>query len=205
MIGYLEGTIIHHEPDHILLLVGPVGYEVMLPAVVMASLQRVRTGDKVALHIYHHQTDRQPKPVLIGFRDLKEKAFFQKFISVADVGPLKAAKALSMPMEEVATAIEQRDVAKLMQLKGIGRRTAQKLVAALAGKLEAFAADTLPGGEMAAADQAFTQVVYDTLTAQLGHKPTDAKQLIREAMARKADIQSAESLIDEIYRKDRKR
>ena len=203
MIGYLEGTIIHHETDHILLLAGQVGYEVMLPAVVMASLQELQAGDTVALYIYHHQTDRQPKPVLIGFRELKEKAFFQKFISVADVGPLKAVKALSMPMGEVATAIEQRDVAKLTQLKGIGRRTAQKLVATLAGKMEPFAATGRPITGTAAAGPEFTSVVYDTLIGQLGHKPAAAKRLIREALIRKPDIESAETLIDEIYRQDR--
>jgi Holliday junction DNA helicase RuvA len=201
MIGYLEGTIIHRASDHILLLAGEVGYEVMLPAVVMAALREVRGGEKVALYIYHHQTDRQPKPVLIGFRDLKEKAFFQKFISVADVGPLKAVKALSMPMEDVATAIEQLDVAKLIQLKGVGRRTAQKLVAALAGKMEAFASSSLPSGDVDPAVQGFIGVVYDTLSGQLGHKPAEAKQLIREALARKPDIQSAEALVDEIYRR----
>ena len=76
------------------LLVGGIGYEVLLPAVVKSGLKEPVVDKPVAFHIYHYQTERQPRPVLIGFNSLAEKAFFQQFISVADIGPLKAVKAL---------------------------------------------------------------------------------------------------------------
>ena len=67
MIGYLEGKMLKKEDERILLLVNQVGYEVLLPAVVMETLNRKKVGDEISLYIYYQQTDRQPKPVLIGF------------------------------------------------------------------------------------------------------------------------------------------
>jgi len=96
MIGYLEGHIIHCESDAILLLAGQVGYEVLVsPFTMDRVLAESKTADdKVCLYIYYHVTERQPKPVLIGFASLADKAFFQLFISVAAIGPMKAVKAL---------------------------------------------------------------------------------------------------------------
>ena len=138
MIGYLEGKIIKREDDRILLLVNHVGYEILLPAFVMESIRGTDKGEEIPFYIYYHQTDRQPKPVLIGFGSEEEKAFFQLFISVDAIGPLKAAKAMEHPVSTIARAIETKDVTFLATLKGIGKRTAQKIVAALHGKAVAF-------------------------------------------------------------------
>jgi len=93
VIGYLQGRILKKEDDRLLILAGGVGYEVLVPAVVMDSLAAKTAGEEVALHIYFQQTERQPKPVLIGFTHEVEKEFFQSFISVEDIGPMKAVKA----------------------------------------------------------------------------------------------------------------
>ena len=106
MIGYLQGKLLKREEDRILLLAGHVGYDVILPAVVMASLQNTQKDDEISLYIYYHQTERQPKPVLIGFNTEAEKEFFQLFITVEAIGPLKAVKALDIPVAYIARAIE---------------------------------------------------------------------------------------------------
>ena len=98
-----------------------------------------QTGDDVSFYIYYQQTERQPKPVLIGFNLEAEREFFQYFISVEDIGPLKAVKALNVPIREIARAIESKNVDALKQLKGIGNRTAQKIIATLEGKMDKFA------------------------------------------------------------------
>jgi Holliday junction DNA helicase RuvA len=87
VIGYLQGKIIKKDDDRVLILANQVGYEVLVPAVVMGSLADKNVGDDLALHIYYQQTERQPKPVLIGFNHDVEKEFFQSFISVDDIGP----------------------------------------------------------------------------------------------------------------------
>ena len=202
MIGYIEGRILKKEPDRILLLANQVGYEVLLPAIVMDTLKTKKTGDEVSLYIYHQQTERQPKPVLIGFNLEVEKEFFQHFISVEDIGPLKAVKALNIPVREIARAIESKDAGKLKGLKGIGNRTAQKIIATLEGKMNKYALIFQPEEKGTPVVEDFTQQVQDVLVAQLGHKIPDAKRMIAEAMKRNSSIATPEELFEEVYRSE---
>lgn len=200
MIAYMEGRLIKKYEDRILLLANQVGYEILLPVVVMETLNAKQAGEEVSLFIYHHQTERQPKPVLIGFNLEAEKEFFQYFITVEAIGPLKAVKALTIPIGEIAHAIETKDVATLKSLSGIGARTAQKIVASLEGKMHKFAlikdADRAPES----INKDVGQMVMDVLVMQLGHKTTDAKQMVNDALKRNPDIHSAEDLFDEVYK-----
>jgi Holliday junction DNA helicase RuvA len=66
VIGYLEGKLLKKEEDRVLILANQVGYEVLLPAVVLKSLQNQSIGGQVSLYIFFHQTERQPKPALIS-------------------------------------------------------------------------------------------------------------------------------------------
>ncbi|MBU0994723.1 MAG: Holliday junction DNA helicase RuvA [Proteobacteria bacterium] len=200
MIGYLSGKLLKKEDDRILLLVGQVGYEIMVPAVVMKTLHSKEIGNEVSLYIYFHQTEKSPKPALIGFNLEAEKEFFLHFISVEDIGPLKAVKAMEIPVKEIARAIEARDAAKLKQLKGIGARTAQKIIASLEGKVTRYA--LIEEGEIhtVVPIEDFMQQVMDVLVQQLGHKLLDARRLVTEAMERDSSISTPEALFDEIYK-----
>ncbi|MBW1694194.1 MAG: Holliday junction DNA helicase RuvA [Deltaproteobacteria bacterium] len=193
MIGYLEGKLLKKEDDRILLLANQIGYEVLLPVFVMETFTAKKIGGEVSLYIYHQQTDRQPKPILIGFNLEVEKEFFQHFISVEDIGALKAIKALSIPVREL-------DINKLKRLKGIGDRTARKIIATLEGKMGKFALiRTSDKSEMPEVED-FSKKVLEVLVAQLGHRVSDAKQMIAEAMKRNSDIVSPEALFEEVYR-----
>jgi len=205
VIGYLEGTLLKKENDRIMILAGQVGYEVLLPAFVMETFQDKEIGGHVAVNIYYHQTERQPKPVLIGFNLEAEKEFFLHFITVEAIGPIKAIKALNMPVRDIARAIETKDVKTLKTLSGIGERTAQKIVASLQGKMDKFALirkedkpleEKLPEIE-------FTKQVFELLVSQLGHSTKVANRMIEEAMGRRPDISSPEALFDEVYRGER--
>jgi Holliday junction DNA helicase RuvA len=200
MIGYLEGKILKKEEDRILLLAGPVGYEVLLPAAVVGAMDGKSPGDEVALHIYYHQTERQPKPVLIGFMLEAEREFFQQFITVEDIGPMKAVKALEISAREIAIAIETGDTARLKRMKGIGQRTADKIVATLRGKMEKFALIRAAPSAAPATSEDETEQVVRVLTDQLGHSKIEARRMVAEAMNRNPAISSAEALFEEVYR-----
>jgi Holliday junction DNA helicase RuvA len=201
MIGYLEGRLLRKEEDRILLLSNQIGYEILLPVIVRESIEPRTPGDELALYIYYHQTERQPKPVLIGFNLEVEREFFRHFISVEDIGPMKAAQALTAPVRDIARAIESRDIAYLKQLKGIGNRTAQKILATLEGKVAKFAlirprerpAETAPPVD-------FETQVQEVLVKQLGHKVREARAMIGEALKRNPGIITAEELFEEVYR-----
>ena len=200
MIGYLEGKILKKEEDRALVLANQIGYEVLLPAIVMKSLQKKNIGEEISLYIFFQQTERQPKPVLIGFNLEVEKEFFQHFISVEAIGPLKAVRALNLPVRDVAAAIESGEINKLTQLKGIGRRTAQKIIATLEGKMGKFALIRPDDYGEAPPVEDFSKEVLDVMIKQLGHRAADASRMIDKALKRNRSITTAEELFDEVYR-----
>lgn len=207
MIGYLKGTILNFEPDGVLLLVDNMGYQVLLSPQVTEKIKSEYSDENlISLYIYYHQTERQPKPVLIGFETLEEKEFFQTFILVDAIGPMKAIKAMTRPVGEIAMAIEKKDVSFLSSLKGIGRRTAEKIIATLHGKVERFIAavkvkEKSDEYKISSEMQNIYQQVADVLVDQLGHSPASAKRMIKEAFERNSMIATPEELFDEVFQK----
>jgi Holliday junction DNA helicase RuvA len=207
MIRYIEGKLFKKEEDRIVVLANGVGYEILLPAIVRQTFVSKKAGDEgesVRLFVYYHQTERQPKPMLIGFTHEPEKEFFEKFITVEDIGPPTAVKALTLAIPRIARAIEERDAKTLERLKGIGKRTAEKIIATLNGKVGKFALmreDTvLPPAEM----EDFKKQVEEVLMKDLGHKLSEAQQLVKEAMLRNPAIVTPEELFEEVYRGQKK-
>jgi Holliday junction DNA helicase RuvA len=204
MISYLEGVLKKIYTDKITLGVGGVGYEVLIPGYVMNEIRRTaKTEDTLKLYISFNQSERQPKPVLVGFRTELDKEFFELFISVEDIGPALAIRALTKPVREIARSIEEKAVKDLKQLKGIGERKAEKIIAALKGKAAKYA--LMPEEELPAeAPEDFTIEVGNVLVSQLGHKPGEARKMIEEAMKRRPSISSSEELFTEVYRGQKK-
>ncbi len=203
MIRYIEGKLFKKEEDRVVVLANGVGYEILLPAIVRQTFTSKRSGEDgevVKIFIYYHQTERQPKPLLIGFNFEPEKEFFEKFITVEGIGPPTAAKALIMPIPRIAKAIEERDAKTVERLKGIGKRTADKIIATLQGKVGKFALmreEEIPA-EAEVVD--FIKQVEEVLVKDLGHKLSEAQRLVKEAMQRNPGISTPEELFEEVYR-----
>jgi len=207
MISYLEGTLLKKSEDKIVILCQGVGYEVLLPAIVRQTYNSKNAGedgDRINLHIFHHQSERQPKPMLVGFNLDVEKEFFEKFIKVEAIGPIAAVKALVLPVNVIAQAIEERDVKTLERLKGIGKRTAEKIVATLNGKVGKFA---LVKEEMIPSTiepEDLRRLVENVLVKQLGHKRSEALNMVEEALTKNPGIATPEELFEEVYRRQQK-
>jgi Holliday junction DNA helicase RuvA len=208
VISYLEGTLFKKDGDKLVVLAQGVGYEVLLPSIVSQALAGKRSGedgDRVKLHIFYHQSEHQPKPVLVGFNTEVEKEFFEKFIKVEAIGPTAAVKALTMPVSTIARAIEEKDTSTLQRLKGIGKRTADKIVATLQGKVGKFALvrdEQMPAPPVEPED--LRRQVEDVLVKQLGHTRSEAARMVSEAMVQNPAITSPEELFEEVYRGQRK-
>lgn len=205
MIAYLEGRLLKKEKDRILLLVNHVGYEILVPAFVMDSLADTALDDELSLYIYFHQTERTPRPVLIGFNQEAEREFFEMFISVEAIGPLKAVKALNLPVDQIAMAIESKDAVFLKKLNGIGERMANKIVATLQGKTGRFgilrkSGAAVPDNRHDGLEKDFAAKVIDVLVSKLGHKLPEAREMVADAMKRNPSIIDPETLFDEVYR-----
>jgi len=211
MIGFLKGRVISRdeESEIITLLVGQVGYEVRLPHIVYRGLEIHRMSleeePELELFIYQHQTERMPKPLLIGFRNEVEREFFTKLISVQDIGPTAAARALTMPIRTIARAIEERDITTLTRLSGIGKNKAEKIAATLAGKVAKFALiqeEEREIPEIVSTDELRLQVI-EVLVSQLGYKRSEATVMVDEVLAENPEIQTPEELFDAVYRSRR--
>lgn len=210
MIATLAGRIAHRLEDRVVLETGGVGYEVFLPPVAMRQLEALPAGagdGDIRLVIYYHATRDQPRPVLIGFTSELDREFFEKLITVKDVGPMAAARALSAPIGDIAAAIARQDEKYLRALPGIGPQKAKNIVAQLQNKVAKFAL----AREMAEApaplptpttpsEDALRELVWDVLTKQLGHRPSEASQLVADALRRRPGIATVEELFEEIYR-----
>jgi len=203
MIRYIEGKLLKKEEDRVVVLANGVGYEILLPAMVRQTFNARKAGDDgeiVRLFIYYHQTERQPRPLLIGFNYEPEKEFFEKFIQVEDIGASTAVKALALPIPQIARAIEERDSKTLEKLKGVGKRTADKIIATLHGRVGKFA---LMREDLIQADSDvvdFKKQVEEVLVKDLGHKLSEAQRLVREAILRNPNIATPEELFEEVYR-----
>jgi Holliday junction DNA helicase RuvA len=202
VIAYLRGPILRRTEEVLVVEAGGVGYEVHLPAVVARGLPVPRDGgpQNVELYISYFATQNQPKPLMIGFLNEIEQEFFERFITVDGMGPTKAMKSIVHPIHVIADAIERKDAQFLRRLPGIGERTAEKIVAALHGKMGKYA--LLRGTEVQPQPVAedFKAEVLEVLTVQLGHRPAEARRMVEEALRRQPGIASAEELFEEVYR-----
>jgi Holliday junction DNA helicase RuvA len=214
MIASIRGALRRKLEDRVVVEAAGVGYEVYVPPVVQEALAAAKAGDgegadQVALAIHYHATQNQPRPVLIGFTSELDKEFFEKLITVKDVGPLVAARSLAVPVSEIAAAIARQDEPYLRRLPGIGPQKAKNIVAQLHGKVAKFAL-VQPGAPVTPApatapspagdDEALRGMVFDVLVKQLGHRPSEAAQLIASAISRRPGVATPEELFDEIYR-----
>src|SRR5947207_2551410 len=146
MIATLSGLVRKKLEDRIVLECGGVGYEVLLSPITIAQLEHVTAGrgekaSELELVVYYHATRDQPRPVLIGFTSDLDKEFFEKLITVKDIGPMVAARALAAPVAELAAAIARQDEKYLRGLPGIGPQKAKNIVAQLSAKVAKFRSD----------------------------------------------------------------
>jgi holliday junction DNA helicase RuvA len=212
VIASLRGRLRRKLEDRIVVEAAGVGYEVFVPPVTQHELAHAKAAegdaaDEVALAIHYHATQNQPRPVLIGFTSELDREFFEKLITVKDVGPLVAARALAAPVGEIAAAIARQDEGYLRRLPGIGPQKAKNIVAQLQAKVAKFAlarpdapAAPEPAAVAAPDEEGLRGMVFEILVKQLGHRPSEAAQLISAALQRRPGVATPEELFDEIYR-----
>ncbi|SFN49474.1 Holliday junction DNA helicase subunit RuvA [Formivibrio citricus] len=137
MIGRLSGTLIEKQPPQIVLDVQGVGYEVDVPMGTFYELPAL--GAQATLYI--HQAIREDAHLLFGFATRSERDTFRELIKISGIGPKIALAILSgMNADELALAIAGEDTARLAKVPGIGKKTAERLVLELRGKLGSLSA-----------------------------------------------------------------
>ena len=166
MIGRLSGKLAGKQPPQVLIDVGGVAYELDVPMSTFYSLPA--TGEAVSL--YTHLVVREDAHTLYGFATLEERVAFRQLIRISGVGARTALAVLSgLSVSDLAHAVTMQDAAPLIRIPGIGRKTAERLLLELKGKLAEAAA---PPGAQAASD------VANALVA-LGYSDKEAAAAIK--------------------------
>ena len=156
----------------------------------------------MALHTIHYLegdlSHGQVTPRLIGFVAEADRDFFRVFTTVKGIGVRKALRALVRPMAEVAAAIQAKDPDFLSGLPEVGKRTAERIIAELHGKVDAFA------GELAQAppEQAMPEAGIEAVAVliQLGERRPDAVALVERVLAVAPEADAAEEIIQLAYK-----
>lgn len=204
MITKIEGILSECGENSVSLNCGGIHYEVFVPANVLKSLIGRLPGETVELVTYHYaQTDpSRSVPVLIGFLNKIEREFFEKFITVSGIGPKAAVKALTVPIPQIADAIDAGDRIFLKTLPGVGEQRAREIIAKLQGKVARFGLIQDAGGKTKAAKFAagdFKSEVIEVLL-QLQYRREEAQKMIDRALSQNDGIRTAEELLNEVYR-----
>ncbi len=189
MITRIRGELLVRDLERVEVMTsGGVGYEIAIPTTVFERLPRL--GEQVTIRTYH--LVREDAEMLFGFLDDTEKTVFTRLLTINGVGPrLALAMLSSMTAESVVRAVRERNVAALTAVSGVGKKTAERVVLELTGKLDdiAFAAGAL-GQRAPAAEEALR-----ALTA-LGVTQGDADRAVRAVIQDKGNL-SAPDLIRE--------
>jgi Holliday junction DNA helicase RuvA len=179
VIAQLRGTLIEREGDGVVIDVGGVGYAVMVTAAALRALPAL--NGELRLFIYTHAVQDGPLQ-LYGFAAVEERRLFETLLAVQGVGPKVAVAILSgLPAGDLVRAISGGDVAKLTQIRGVGRKIAERLTVELRDKIAAAAggrdagapAANLPGF----APKGRLGEVHGALLA-LGYKPAEIDGLV---------------------------
>ena len=205
MIARLKGKLVSLEGDSGLVEIGPICYQVMLPGYGVAALSG-KVGAEVVLSTLQYYEGSLGGgnliPRLVGFLSDSERDFFGVFTTVKGLGVKKGLKALSIPIGEVAAAIEDGDEKRLMMLQGIGKRMAQQIVAELKGKLAGFAVQSAASQVAAGGAGPFKPFQAEALEILIawGEKRNEAMDLIDLACRKHPQIKTAEELVPLVYR-----
>lgn len=197
MIAHIQGGLHFKSPEYLVIDVDGIGYEVQVPLTTFYDLPDV--GNTVALHIHTHV--REDALQLFGFRSREEKLLFVRLLSVAGIGPRLAVNILSgiTPVELVETLL-QGDLARLISIPGVGRKTAERIMIELRDKIPTL---LLSQDVAVLPQQTATEVmIEDALSAlvNLGYKKGVAKRAIDEAKQRLQGEANLEILLKESLR-----
>lgn len=187
MYAYLNGKFTLKTPSQVHLDVHGVGYELQISLHTYAAIQHLHEGK-----LFTHLQVKEDAHVLFGFYEKEEKEIFLMLISISGVGAATARMMLSsMKPDDIALAIQQGNVKLLEQVKGIGKKTAERMVLELKDKFGKYQSS------VAAHPQMVPSIGQDALQAltSLGIPKTQAEQAIQKVLKQEPETDNLEALI----------
>ncbi|MEE3300599.1 MAG: Holliday junction branch migration protein RuvA [Pseudomonadota bacterium] len=196
MIGQIRGILIEKKPPEILVDVRGITYEIQVPMSTLYQLPDV--GQEVVLHT--HFVVRDDAQLLYGFCHTKDKTLFRSLIRVNGVGPRMALVILSgMEPDEFVRVVRNNDVTAMVNMPGIGKKTAERLIVEMRDRLSEWQASEGADSASETQDSASTVKVFskdaEAALIGLGYKPQQAARAIAQVLKDNLEITDSEELI----------
>ncbi len=185
MITYIRGLLVEKEPTRVVVEAAGVGYEILIP---LSTYDRLpKTGEESKVLIYH--CVREDDEILFGFATTAERDLFMKLTGVSGVGPKTALSILSgTTAGDLALAISTGDAKRIAAIKGVGKKTAEKICIELADKINAVEA-------LASSQRGYAGKDAVLALAALGFAQDVAGKMVSDVIAKRPDITDTETLI----------
>ena len=194
MYAYIKGEITVKTPTHVVLETGGIGYHIQISLNTYSSIEQMAS---TRLWIYQHV--KEDSLALYGFHAEEEKTLFVLLISVSGIGPNTARIVLSsMQVNEVESIIINEDVASFKRIKGIGPKTAQRIIIDLKDKLIKKGGAYISTG--LSDSSSFKHEAISALLA-LGFARQQVQKLINDIMLSQPQISTAEELVKKVLKK----
>lgn len=188
MIAYIRGILAEKDMTRVVVEAAGVGYELLIP---LSTFDRLpREGGEVKLLAWH--CVREDDEILFGFATAQEREMFAKLTAVSGVGPKIALAILSgSSVGELSMAIASGDAKRISAIKGVGRKTAEKICVELRDKVDLFAAGALSAGK------AENSVIRDAVAAlrALGFNEETSSKMVADALAADPSLDNVEAVI----------
>lgn len=184
MIGRIRGKLVEKLPPEVLIDVSGVGYEIQMPMTSLYQLPEL--GQEVI--VYTHFVVREDAQLLFGFADRQERALFRELIKANGVGPKMALTIMSgMSASQFVQVVNNSDVASLVKLPGVGKKTAERLLVEMRDRLKTVFGDTdampaqMPDIALPTAIPMSNSAKDEALSAllALGYKPPQAEKMVK--------------------------
>jgi Holliday junction DNA helicase RuvA len=199
MYEYIQGKLASLEPTQAVIDCGGVGY---LLEISLNTYESLRRGEGDTVHLYAHLVVREDAHQLFGFSDMAEREMFRLLVSISGVGNQTARVMLSsLTVDELRTAIQQQDVKKVQRVKGIGAKTAQRIVLELADKMGLVGVQGTQGVQGVQANQARDEAM--TALTMLGFPKPAVEKLLMSSDWKNAD--GSPMTVEEIIKEGLKR
>jgi Holliday junction DNA helicase RuvA len=183
MIGYLRGRLLSKEPMQAVIEAGGVGYQVFIPLSAFYNLGD--NGSQVELHIHTHV--REDAIELYGFPTTGERSLFRRLIAISGIGPKLALAVIGgTGPAELLNAIDEGDYTRLVQIPGIGRKTAERLVMELRDRLPELRS-ALDAGAAALSPVSALKIDLVSALVNLGYRRKDAERAAEDAVKNAVD------------------
>lgn len=202
MIRFVHGEIVTVTEDTVIIDVGGIGYEVSVSPPFAQELRERGPGTTVKVFTYH--TERggaagSGTPMLVGFRSELDREFFEELLSVHQLGPVGACRAMVLPVATIAKAISLGDETKLRELPGVGKQRARDMISKLQEKMEPYLAGEGEVPERAVSDDLTAEAM--AILTQLGLSQSEALQRISTVREDQPEIDEADELVRAVFRR----